>query len=71
VFVIIGAGIGLLVDELARLTTEQAALRRIAALVARGMPPAQLFSTVAKEVSALLHADGAMVAQLEPDGFGY
>jgi signal transduction histidine kinase len=69
VFVIIGAGIGLLVDELARLTTEQAALRRIAALVARGMPPAQLFSTVAKEVSALLHADGAMVAQLEPDGF--
>ncbi|MDT4911877.1 MAG: hypothetical protein QOC66_1005, partial [Pseudonocardiales bacterium] len=69
VFVIIGAGIGLLVDELARLTTEQAALRRIAALVARGMPPAQLFSAVADEVSALLHADGAMIAHLEPDGF--
>jgi signal transduction histidine kinase len=69
VFVIIGAGIGLLVDELARLTREQAALRRIAALVARGMPAAQLFSAVAKEVSELLHADGAMIAHVEPDGF--
>jgi signal transduction histidine kinase len=68
-FVIIGAGIGILVDELARLTTEQAALRRIATLVARGMPPAQLFSAVAKEVSALLGADAAMIAHLEPDGF--
>src|SRR5215210_2483819 len=33
VFVLVGAGIGLLVDELSRLTTEQAALRRIAAHV--------------------------------------
>ena len=51
VFVVIGAGIGILVDELARLTTEQAALRRIATLVARGMPPAELFSAVAEEVA--------------------
>jgi signal transduction histidine kinase len=69
VFVIIGAGIGLLVDELARLTTEQAALRRIATLVAGGMPPAQVFSAVANEVSALLHADEALIAHVEPDGF--
>jgi signal transduction histidine kinase len=69
VFVMIGGGIGILVDELARLTTEQAALRRIATLVARGMPPAQLFSAVANEVSALLGADAAMIAHLEPDGF--
>jgi signal transduction histidine kinase len=69
VFVVIGGGIGLLVDELARLTREQSALRRIAALVARGVPAAQLFSAVAKEVSALLQADGAMIARVEPDGF--
>jgi K+-sensing histidine kinase KdpD len=68
VFVVIGAGIGILVDELARLTTEQAALRRIATLVARGRP-AELFSAVAEEVAALLVADGTFVAHLEPDGF--
>lgn len=69
VFVVIGAGIGLLVDELGRLTTEQAALRRIATLVARGRPRAELFSAVADEVAALLGADGACVAHLESDGF--
>jgi signal transduction histidine kinase len=66
--VVIGAGIGLLVNELARLTTEQAALRRIATLVARGVPPAALLSAVADEVAALLGADGAVVGHLEPDG---
>src|SRR5579862_676691 len=69
VFVLVGAGIGILVDELARLTAEQAALKRIATLVARGVPPAELFSAVAKEVAALLTADGAVVVHLEPDGF--
>jgi signal transduction histidine kinase len=68
VFVVIGVGIGIVVDELARLSTEQTALKRIATLVARGMPPAELFSAVAGEVAALLLADGALVAQLEPDG---
>ena len=67
-FVVIGAGIGLLVDELARLTTEQEALRRIATLVARGVPPSELFSAVAEEVAALLAADSAFVGHLEPDG---
>jgi signal transduction histidine kinase len=69
VFVVLGAGIGMLVDELVRLTKEQAALRRIATLVARGVPPTQLFSAVAHEVAALLAADGALVAHLEPDGY--
>jgi len=67
VFVVIGAGIGILVDELARLTTEQAALRRIATLVARGMAPAELFSAVAEEVAGLLGADSAFLAHLDPD----
>jgi signal transduction histidine kinase len=69
VFVLIGAGVGILVDELARLTSEQAALRRIATLVARGVPPAELFAAVAEEVAALLGADAALVTHLEPDGF--
>jgi signal transduction histidine kinase len=68
VFVLIGVGIGILVDELARVTAEQTALKRIATLVARGVPPAELFSAVAKEVAGLLSADGAVVAHLEPDG---
>ncbi|MDX6436117.1 MAG: hypothetical protein QOK34_951 [Gaiellaceae bacterium] len=68
VFVVIGAGIGLLVDELARVTTEQAALRRIATLVARGVPPAELFSAVADEVASLIATDSALVAHLDPDG---
>lgn len=68
VFVVIGAGIGLLVDELARLTTEQEALRRIATLVARGIPRPELFSAVADEVARLLAADSAFVGQLDPNG---
>src|SRR3954468_11129421 len=68
VFVVVGAGIGTLVDELARLITEQAALRRIATLVARGTPPAELFSAVAEEVARLVSAGSAFVAHLEPDG---
>jgi signal transduction histidine kinase len=68
VFVVIGAGIGILVDELARLHTEQAALRRLAALVARGVRPAELFSAVADEVASLLDVDSALVARLDPDG---
>jgi signal transduction histidine kinase len=68
-FVVIGTGIGLLVDELARLTTAQAALHRIATLVARGVPPSGLFSAVADEVAALLPCDDVFVARLEPDGF--
>jgi signal transduction histidine kinase len=69
VFVVIGAGVGILVDELARLTREQAALRRIATLVALGRAPAELFSAVADEVATLLDADGASILHLEPDGF--
>jgi signal transduction histidine kinase len=49
-----------------RLAEEQAALRRIATLVARGIPPTELFSAVAEEVARLLPADRAYVAHLEP-----
>jgi PAS domain S-box-containing protein len=54
--------------ELARLAGEQAALRRVATLVARGVPPAQVFSAVAEEVERLLDAQATLIGRLEPDG---
>ena len=41
-------------DELARLADEQAALRRVATLVAQGVPAAELFAAVTEEVGRLL-----------------
>jgi signal transduction histidine kinase len=55
-------------DELARLLAEQAALRRVATLVARGIDPAEIFSAVAEEIRRLLDADRAGIARFEPDG---
>ena len=54
--------------ELARLAGEQAALRRVATLVARGVPPAEVFSAVAEEVERLLDAQATVIARLESDG---
>ena len=55
-------------DELARLLAEQAALRRVATLVARGIDPAEIFSAVAEEIRLLLDADRAGIARFERDG---
>jgi GAF domain-containing protein len=55
-------------DELRRLAEEQAALRRVATLVARGVPPAEVLSAVADEVGRVLCADGTGVARLDADG---
>jgi signal transduction histidine kinase len=54
-------------DQLSRLAEEQAALRRVATLVARGLPPAEVFAAVAEEVGRLLGADSAHIARYEPD----
>jgi PAS domain S-box-containing protein len=54
--------------ELERLAGEQAALRRVATLVARGVSPVQVFSAVAEEVGRLLDAEATAIARLEPDG---
>jgi GAF domain-containing protein len=53
---------------LARLAEEQAALRRVATLVARGTPPEEVFAAVVKEVGQLLPVDSASMARYEPDG---
>lgn len=55
-------------DELARLLDEQAALRRVATLVARGIHPVEIFLAVAEEMRRLLGADSAGIARFEPDG---
>ncbi|MDX6236865.1 MAG: hypothetical protein QOG10_1680, partial [Kribbellaceae bacterium] len=54
-------------DELRRLAEEQAALRRVATLVARGEPAAELFADVAQEVGHVLGADGTVIVRLDPD----
>jgi signal transduction histidine kinase len=53
---------------LARLADEQAALRRVATLVARGVSPEQVFAAVTDEVGRLLPVDFANMARYEPDG---
>jgi len=53
---------------LARLAQEQAALRRVATLVARGAAPEEVFTAVAEEVGQLLPVDQAALCRYEPDG---
>jgi PAS domain S-box-containing protein len=53
---------------LARLAKEQAALRRVATLVARGAPPAELFAAVTEEAGQLLLVDSANMSRHDPDG---
>jgi signal transduction histidine kinase len=55
-------------DELAQLAAEQGALRRVATLVARGVPPAEVFTAVAAEVGQLFGADVVHVIRREADG---
>ncbi|MDT7627393.1 MAG: hypothetical protein QOF99_8294 [Pseudonocardiales bacterium] len=55
-------------DELRRLAEEQAALRRVATLVARGVPAGEVFTAVAEEVGSVLGADAATIVRLEPNG---
>jgi len=54
-------------DQLDRLANEQAALRRVATLVARGVPAAEVFATVAEEVGRLFGADMAHIVRFEAD----
>ncbi len=55
-------------DELARLTGEQAALRRVATLVARGVPAADLFAAVAREVGLLVGGGATHIGRYEGEG---
>ncbi|MDX6373949.1 MAG: hypothetical protein QOD98_2937, partial [Nocardioidaceae bacterium] len=55
-------------EELRVLAAEQASLRRVATLVARGVPPAESLAAVAQEVGSVLGADATGIARLDPDG---
>ncbi|HEY7147637.1 MAG TPA: CHASE3 domain-containing protein [Streptosporangiaceae bacterium] len=54
--------------DLQRIAADQAALRRVATLVARGVPPAEVFTAVAAEIGRILAAECTVVARREPDG---
>jgi signal transduction histidine kinase len=53
--------------EIARLAEEQAALRRVATLVARGAQPSEVFATVAEELGRVLGVGGTAIMRYEPD----
>jgi signal transduction histidine kinase len=54
-------------EELRAIADEQAALRRVATLVASGTPPTDVFAAVAEEVGRLVQSDRAFVARYELD----
>ncbi len=53
-----------------RFAEEQAALRRVATLVARAAPPDEVFAAVAAEVGGVLSADHTTLNRYYPDGAG-
>ena len=55
--------------EVGQLVDEQAALRRIATLAARGAGPEEIFAAVSDEVAGLFAAQAA-VGRFEPGGSG-
>ena len=55
-------------EQVARLADEQAALRRVATLVAQGVEPSAVFAAVAHEVGALLAVDATHIGRYEADG---
>jgi PAS domain S-box-containing protein len=54
--------------EVERLAAEQAALRRVATLVAREPASDRLFSTVSREVASVLNVPGVIIQRYEADG---
>ena len=55
-------------DMLRVLAEQQAALRRVAVLVARGVSPDDVFAAVAEEMATCLHVAHATVCRYETDG---
>jgi signal transduction histidine kinase len=55
-------------EESRVLAEEQAALRRVATLVAHGVPPTQIFAAVAEEIGRLISSDGTRILRYEADG---
>jgi signal transduction histidine kinase len=62
------AGLNDTMSAFAGLHSQEAALRRVATLVARGVPPEEIFGAVIAETRKLLGADLARLLCYEPDG---
>jgi len=56
------------ISERQAMAGEQAALRRVATLVARGTPPEEMFAAVTAEAGRVLDADFTSLARYDPDG---
>ena len=56
--------------EIGRLAEEQAALRRVATLVAKGTQPDEVFAAVAEEIGRILDAQVACILRYEADATG-
>jgi signal transduction histidine kinase len=54
-------------EQLRVLAEEQAALRRVATLVARGVPPEELFAAVVEEAGRLFSVEYVAMGRYEPD----
>ena len=58
-----------LVRDVERFGEEQAALRRVATLVAQAAAPEEVFGAVTAEVGRVLHADFTTMVRYDPDGW--
>jgi signal transduction histidine kinase len=56
-------------ERLRRVVAEQAALRSVATLVAEGAPPAEVLSSVAREVARILDVSAVSVVRFESDAW--
>jgi signal transduction histidine kinase len=56
-------------EEIRRLAEQEAALRRLATLVAEGADPPRVFDAVCQETGLLLEAGSVNLAHFTPDGF--
>jgi signal transduction histidine kinase len=64
-FVIAGVAISVIIARLARLATEQAALRRVATLAAHSVPEQELFAAATEEAARLSGADYVRLGRYE------
>ena len=57
-------------EPASELAQQQASLRRVATLVAQGVPPADVFRAVADELAYAIDVDHTCLVRFEPDGSG-
>jgi signal transduction histidine kinase len=66
-FVVVAAVVGILIDQITRLARQQAALRRVATLVAHAATADELFAAVTEEVGHQLPVEFVRMARYETD----